>query len=112
MVLTRAAKRALELSSSDDDDHSNKKRHKDSNSEDEKHASFLKRIKEGKITADDSKEEDVILIDSDAEDPSVTLDEDELSIDYTSLIEILYESNPEAAENLEKVEYYFPNQLS
>lgn len=93
MVLTRAAKRALE---DDKDDERPSKKSKNDNSDN---------LNDALSDSDyeDSEKDDVIVL-FDEEDADIEFDEDgEITVDYDTIIKLLRETSPEVADNLEQV---------
>ncbi len=98
MVLTRAAKRALE-DNKNDERPSKKSKNDDSDN-----------LNDALSDSDyeDSEQDDVIVLldepDSGLDDTDIGFDEDgEITVDYDTIIKLLRESSPEVADNLEKV---------
>lgn len=98
MVLTRAAKRALE-DNKNDERPSKKSKNDDSDN-----------LNDALSDSDyeDSEQDDVIVLldelDSGLDDTDIGFDEDgEITVDYDTIIKLLRESSPEVADNLEQV---------
>ena len=98
MVLTRAAKRALE-DNKNDERPSKKSKNDDSDN-----------LNDALSDSDyeDSEQDDVIVLldepDSGLDDADIGFDEDgEITVDYDTIIKLLRESSPEVADNLEQV---------
>jgi ATP-dependent Lon protease len=98
MVLTRAAKRALE-DNKNDERPSKKSKNDDSDN-----------LNDALSDSDyeDSEQDDVIVLldepDSGFDDADIWFDEDgEITVDYDTIIKLLRESSPEVADNLEQV---------